>query len=119
MGVMERWSSIIPQRLYSVSGPNELWHMDGNYKLIAWRSVIHGGMDGYSRLIVFPKCSDNNRAETMMEGFWEGARNLSSLPSRIRGDLGDERVQVAQCMEEIRGPDRGSFIHGRQFIINV
>lgn len=34
LGVAERWASSIPRRIYSVSGPNSLWHIDGNHKLI-------------------------------------------------------------------------------------
>ncbi len=29
-----RWSALISRRTYSVSGPNALWHMDGNHKLV-------------------------------------------------------------------------------------
>ena len=27
--------------------PNSLWHIDGYHKLIRWRIVIHGVIDGY------------------------------------------------------------------------
>ena len=30
------------RRTYSVPGPNFLWHIDGNHKLIKYRLVIHG-----------------------------------------------------------------------------
>ena len=45
------------RRVYSVEGPNSLWHIDGNHKLIRWKVVIHGGIDGHSRTIVFLKCA--------------------------------------------------------------
>ncbi|PIK45226.1 hypothetical protein BSL78_17924 [Apostichopus japonicus] len=32
-----RRSRTIVRRTYSVAGPNELWHLDGNHKLIRWR----------------------------------------------------------------------------------
>ena len=43
-GVIQRWQPLIPQRQYHVSGPNALWHLDGNHKLIhglshSWRIV--------------------------------------------------------------------------------
>ena len=50
----------IYRRTYSVPSPNSLWHIDGNHKMIKWRLVIHGGIDGYSRLITFLHCSNNN-----------------------------------------------------------
>ena len=43
----------IHRRSYSVPSPNSLWHIDGNHKLVKWQLVIHGGIDGYSRLITF------------------------------------------------------------------
>ena len=33
-GVAERWARSIPRRVYRVCGPNALWHIDGNHKLI-------------------------------------------------------------------------------------
>ena len=34
LGVMSRWIRSIHRRTYSVAGPNALWHIDGNHKLI-------------------------------------------------------------------------------------
>ena len=48
-----RRSVTIRRRSYHVEGPNALWHVDGNHKLIRWRLVIHGAIDGYSRTVVF------------------------------------------------------------------
>jgi hypothetical protein len=36
-----------------VKGPNPLWHIDTNHKLIRGHFVIVGGIDGYSRLVTF------------------------------------------------------------------
>ena len=36
---------------YKVKRPNALWHIDGHHKLIKWGIVIHGCIDGYSRLV--------------------------------------------------------------------
>jgi hypothetical protein len=41
----------IRRRVYKVSRPNYLWHMDGHHKLIKWGIVIHGFVDGYSRTV--------------------------------------------------------------------
>lgn len=77
-----------------------------------WRLVIHGGRDGYSRLIVFLRCSTNNRAATVLNGFQE-AVSLYGMPSRVRGDKGRENVSVSMLMLQHRGVGRGSFIAGR------
>ena len=53
------------------------------------------GIDGYSRLIVFLKCSDNNRGETVKRNFIEAIHEYG-IPSRIRTDQGGENMQVAE-----------------------
>lgn len=82
--------------------------------LCRWNLIIHGGIDGHTRLIVYLKCSNNNRAETVFQCFQEAVENFG-LPSRIRADRGGENVRVADymLMHPERGPDRGSFITGR------
>ena len=34
--VAMRWSQVIKRRTYQVPGPNALWHIDGNHKLIRY-----------------------------------------------------------------------------------
>ena len=48
-----RWATVVSRRSYSVAGPNSLWHIDGHHSLITWGFVMHGGIDGYSRLKCF------------------------------------------------------------------
>ena len=62
-----RWAVTITRRVYSVPGPNSLWHIDGHHSLVEWGFVIHGAIDGYSRLITYLQCSTNNRSETVTE----------------------------------------------------
>ncbi len=35
-----RRSTVVKRRVYSVSHPNAVWHIDGNHKLIRWRFVV-------------------------------------------------------------------------------
>ena len=101
----------IYRRTYSVPGPNYLWHIDGNHKLIRYRLVIHGGIDGFSRLITYLHCADNNRSETVLGEFLEATVQFG-VPSRIRSDYGGENVGVWRFMEESRGEGRLSYIAG-------
>ena len=73
--------------------------------------MTHGGIDGYSRLITFLKCSSNNRATTVYELFLSAVQK-HQLPSRVRTDQGGENVLVAQHMIERRGAERRSVITG-------
>ncbi|CAH3036790.1 unnamed protein product [Pocillopora meandrina] len=50
-----------------------LWHIDSHHKLRRWRFVIHGGIDGYSRYIVYLQCSKNNKSETVTKPFFRGS----------------------------------------------
>ena len=113
-GMEQRMRNILHRREYKVKGPNSLWHIDGNHKLIRWRIVIHGGVDGYSRVSVYLLASDNNRAETVLHLFLK-AIEVYGLPSRVRSDQGGENTSVSEYMfrHPLRGPGRGSFIAGR------
>ncbi len=76
--------------------------------------MIHGGIDGHTRLVVFLTCSNNNRASTVFDSFQKAVSHYG-LPSRVRSDKGLENVDVAHFMlsHPARGPDRGSHITGR------
>ena len=84
------------------------------YIYFRWRLVVHGAVDGYSRIPVFLNCSNNNRANTVLQLF-QGAVLKYGLPSRIRCDKGGENVDVAMflLMHPLRGPGRGTVIVGK------
>ena len=89
----ERRSTAVVRRIYSVGVPNELWHFDGHHKLIRWRLVIHGCVDGFSRTITYLHCSTNNSASTVLHLFTKAVEQYG-LPQKVRSDLGGENVDV-------------------------
>lgn len=111
IGTALRWRSAIYRRKYSVPTPNALWHIDSNHKLIRWRLIVHLCIDGYSRLIIYAHCYNNNKATTVLKQFIKGVNNYG-LPSRVRSNYGMENFKVAQFMLENRGTGRGSIITG-------
>lgn len=82
--------------------------------LTRWRIVVHGGIDGYTRIPVYLKCGTNNRADSVLELFQEAVTQYG-LPSRVRSDKGGENVLVSLYMlnHPLRGPGRGSMIAGK------
>lgn len=54
-GRSHRRNKAVHRRVYSVPGPHHLWHIDGNHKLIAYNMVIHAGIDGFSRALMYVK----------------------------------------------------------------
>lgn len=115
LGVQERKKKGLQRRVYKVKGPNDLWHVDTNHKLIRWNFVIIGGIDGFSRLPVMLDCTDNNTAATLLRCFLEAVRQFG-LPSRVRSDKGLENVGIADFMIEKRGGNRGSMKHGEMYM---
>ena len=110
-GTLARQRLRIKRRIYSVPCPNYIWHIDGNHKLIRWGMVLHHGIDGFSRLVVLGRFSDNNRASTVHQLFME-AVDKYQYPFRVCTDYGGENVEVWQSMVAKWGEDSGSVVVG-------
>lgn len=79
---------------------------------VRWHFVLHGAIDGFSRLVVALNVADNNRSETVVSFFREAVETFG-LPSRVRSDKGGENVLVCDMMLNRRGFGRRSFITGK------
>ena len=110
-GVESRCRKLIKRAVYHSDGPHHCWHIDGNHKLIKWGIVIHGGIDGCTRSIIFLSASDNNLSTTVFDAFMDGVTRFQ-LPKRVRGDGGGENVLVAAHMIQHRGTNRSAFTPG-------
>ena len=77
-----------------------------------WNFVVHGAIDGFSRLVPVLQAATDNTARTALGFFLDGVR-VFGLPSRLRADGGSEFNHVRTFMENANGEDRGSFMDGQ------
>ena len=107
----------VRRRVYYAEGPNSVWHIDGHHKLIRWRFVTHGGIGGYSRTIVYLRCSGNNRAVTVLHSFTDAVADYGIL-KKVQTDLGGENVEVWRYMihehNSVRSVVVGSSTHNER-----
>lgn len=68
-------------------------HCDSHHKLIRWRLVTHGAIDGFSHLIVCLTCANNNKAATVVAHFQVGVSKFG-LPKQVQSDHGGENIDV-------------------------
>lgn len=86
--------------------------MNTNHKLIRWNFITAGGIDGFSRFVVFLKCINNNNAETIFTCFRSRILEYGT-PLRVRSDQGLENFKIAEFMAESKGLDNSSMIVGK------
>ena len=97
VNTIRRRSDVICRRVYTYPHPNTVWPVDVNHKMIRWRLVVRAGIDGFSRSVVYIKCSSNNCATTVIDAFLEGVSNFGN-PSCVRSDHGGENVEIWRYM---------------------
>ncbi|KAH7871285.1 uncharacterized protein C8R40DRAFT_1030083, partial [Lentinula edodes] len=73
-GIASPGTNPFPANGYSMGGSNEvritgIRILDGMLRLIRWGIIIHGFIDGYSRLITGLRASNNNRGQTVLSLF--------------------------------------------------
>eukprot|EP00111_Clytia_hemisphaerica_P023888 TCONS_00070358-protein len=110
INTIKRWLQKNPRWVYSVPGPNSLWHNDGLHKLIKFGFVIHACIDGFSRMVTSLHCATNNYASTALQGFLTGVSKFG-IPARVRGDRGGENVRILEYMRQNQGYE-GAYIQG-------
>lgn len=101
VGSRMRFMEKVKRRVYNVVAANVLWHFDGNHKLKRYNFVLHGGIDGYSRRLVWMKIASDNYAPTVLHACIE-AMTKYGAPRLIRSDYGKENVAVWRLVEQMR-----------------
>lgn len=66
----ERKAHRLQRRIYTVKGPNYLWHVDGYDKLKPFGFCIHGCIDGYSRRIMWLEVASSNNNPAIVAKYY-------------------------------------------------
>ncbi|KAM4521402.1 uncharacterized protein V3H82_002518 [Fundulus diaphanus] len=114
VGILCRMTQLgcVVRRTYSVPAPKSLMHIDTNHKLVRYNIVIFGGIDGFSRKIMYLCAANNNLSSTALALFQQSVDTFG-FPLRVRADHGVENVDIARLMFSVRGTGRSSFIAGK------
>ena len=83
---------------------------------VRWKLVVHVGIDGFIRLIVYCRWSANNKSLTVLNLFKE-AEDQYGLPLPVRTDFGMENVTVWECILQRRNSNTvitGSSVHNQR-----
>ncbi|KAK3084887.1 hypothetical protein FSP39_020804 [Pinctada imbricata] len=102
-GVELRKHHRLRRRMYSCAGPNHILHIDGYDKLKPYGFPIHGGIDGFSRKILWLKIlRSNNNPYVVSRLYFDHLIDIGRIPKIIRSDAGNENVVVADFHKVIR-----------------
>ena len=102
-GVERRSRHSLKRRKYKTKGPNDVWHIDGNDKLKPFGFYIHGGIDGFSRKLLWLTVSNTNKDPFIVASFYTHAvKTFHAVPKTVRGDRGTENVNVCGIQRFMR-----------------
>ena len=115
-GVEDRKRRVFHRRKYVSPGPNFCWHIDGYDKLKPFGFSVHGGIDGFSRKILWLELQRSNKnPKVIAQYFLDYIEAAGGCPTRVYADRGTENGLVAgmQCYLRADGSDEyaGSNAH--------
>lgn len=96
LAVESRRRHRLKRRTYSCEGPNDVWHIDGYDKLKSYGFAISGCIDGFSRKLIWLRCSQtNNDPKVIAHYFITSVAHSGLCPRKSRTDAGTENVVTA------------------------
>ncbi|XP_028412582.1 uncharacterized protein LOC114535477 [Dendronephthya gigantea] len=108
VGVEERRARKLRRRTFTSAGSNASWHMDGYDKLKPYGFPIHGGIDGFSRKILWLEVSrSNNDPRVAATYYLNQVKEVEGCPLQLVTDCGTENGIAAsmQCFFRSRDND--------------
>ncbi|KAJ8024840.1 hypothetical protein HOLleu_34866 [Holothuria leucospilota] len=105
-GVQLRIAHRLRRRQYHVRGPNDVWHIDGNDKLLPYGFAIHGAIDGYSRRVLWFEVGRSNKDPLVTASYYlKCVRELDGTALTIRFDPGTENGMTADLQQVLSSGD--------------
>ena len=101
--------NFISRRSHTARAANSTWRLDVTHEVMRWRFVVSVCFNGYSRIFIWLKRSDNNRSQKTYDCFLNAINELQ-CPSQARGDKGGGNVLVTKYILILRGTDMRGFI---------
>lgn len=102
-GSESRKAHRLKRRVYCNPGPNYAWHIDGYDKLKPWGFPIHGGIDGFSRKLLWLKVARSNNSPNNIASFYLNCVcELGGCPVELITDLGTENGLAASIQSFFR-----------------
>jgi hypothetical protein len=116
-GVMLRQSKTLRRRVYRNAGPNFAIHFDGWDKLKPYGVSVHGGIDGFSRRLLWLKCCNSNKKPQYIGHFYlEYVEEIQGLPLRVYADRGTENVIVRDIQHALHFMDPHQYLGYSNFV---
>lgn len=116
-GVAERYGNRLSRREYRSPGPNFIWHMDGWDKLKFFGFAVHGGVDGFSRHIMWLEVgTTNNDPKVTAHYFLNVVQDLGYVPTLLRSDKGSENGLIGLLQIAFRSGHKDKLAGDTSFI---
>lgn len=71
------------RRVYSVPGPNAVWHIDGYDKLSRYGITIHGCVDGFSRQIIWLNAGVSHKNPNIIATYYIESIWKQHVPTKV------------------------------------
>ena len=92
-GVELRSRNVIRRRVYETKGPFHVSHIDGHDKLKKWGFALYGGIDGFSRKVLWLNVSTTNNDPLVVANYFlQCVTRYKMAPKQLRFDRGNENI---------------------------
>ena len=116
-GIAQRKRNRLRRRIYSVAGPNFLWHTDGYDKIKRYGFAIHGCIDGYSKKFLWLEvASTNNDPHVIAYYYLQTVKKFNGLPTILRSDKGTENSVIGELQQCLRYAHNDEYARENSYI---